>query len=302
MAPRRSNERWVFRPSVVLITSPADRWIVPSLLTPARCAPAVLIAVLLATSIASPAVALPRKNPANRLLKVPVDKLTYEHAKRCRKTMTKGALALSRWLDRNTRGSYWGGLRCERLSKSSFSMHAEGRAVDWHLDASNPADRREARRLLKMLFSPDSDGNENALARRMGIIEAIWDCRYYGYWMTGKPSRYGACRDSRGKPRRGVDRTIAHRNHIHFSLSWSGAHMRTSYWKYAWLKRPLPKTAKPPLPEHEPQQSPGVDALPDESAGDPSADGHDSYDDPYDDQAVTYEDSLDDGDADHVSQ
>ena len=97
-----------------------------------------------------------------------------------------------------------------------------------------------------MLFGPDSQGNENALARRMGIIEVIWDCRYYGFWMTGGQSkRYGACTDVTGRLRGDVDPTTAHRNHIHFSLSRAGAQMRTSYWRYVWLHKPLPKLDAP---------------------------------------------------------
>jgi hypothetical protein len=37
-------------------------------------------------------------------------------------------------------------MRCERWGKNSASLHAEGRAIDWHLDSRVPADRREARR------------------------------------------------------------------------------------------------------------------------------------------------------------
>ena len=210
-------------------------------------------------ALAPQASALPRTNPANRLLAVPVDELRYDHAKGCRKNMTKGALALVKWLDRNTGGEYWGGVRCERLGKSSFSMHAEGRAVDWHLDVGDTRDRSEAERLLAMLFSPDRDGNANALARRMGIIEAIWDCRYYGFWMSGGPGkRYSACEDSRGKLRRDVDPTTAHRNHVHFSLSWPGARMRTSYWRYVWLKQPLPDLSDPPFQGRERDLPPAV--------------------------------------------
>ena len=143
-----------------------------------RAVVAIALALVGACSLAPAANALPRTNPANRLLAVPVDELRYDQAKGCRKSMTKGALALVSWLGRNTGGEYGGGVRCERLGKSSFSMHAEGRAVDWHLDVGDARDRREAERLLGMLFSPDSEGNQNALARRMGIIEAIWDCRY----------------------------------------------------------------------------------------------------------------------------
>jgi hypothetical protein len=120
-------------------------------------------------------------------------------------------------------------------------MHAEGRAIDWHLDVHDGGDKREAGRLLAMLFGPDSRGNESALARRMGILEAIWDCRYYGFWMGSESKRYGACNDSRGRLRSDVDPTIAHRNHIHLSLSRAGARMRTSYWRYIWLRKPLPK-------------------------------------------------------------
>ena len=126
-------------------------------------------------------------------------------------------------------------------------MHAEGRAVDWHLDVANPRDRREAERLLALLFGPDKAGNTSALARRMGIIEAIWDCRYYGFWMNGDSKRYGACEGADGKLRKNVDPTTAHRNHIHFSLSWPGARMRTSYWRYAWLKQPLPDLSGVPF-------------------------------------------------------
>ena len=44
------------------------------------------------------------------------------------------------WLEKNARGSFWGIMRCERSGKNSASLQAEGRAVDWHLDAAHPAD------------------------------------------------------------------------------------------------------------------------------------------------------------------
>ena len=219
---------------------------------PLRVLIALSLALACLAALAPAASALPRTNPANRLLAVPVDELRYDHAKGCRKNMTKGALALVKWLARNTGGEYWGGVRCERLSGSSFSMHAEGRAIDWHLDVGDARDRREAGRLLELLFGPDKRGNSSALARRMGIIEAIWDCRYYGFWMSGESKRYGACEDSRGKLRKGVNPTTAHRDHIHFSLGWPGARMRTSYWRYAWLKQPLPDLSDPPFQDEEP--------------------------------------------------
>jgi hypothetical protein len=41
---------------------------------------------------------------------------------------------------------------------------------------------------------------------------------------------YSACFTERGRPRKGVDRTTAHKDHIHLSLSWAGARKRTSFW------------------------------------------------------------------------
>lgn len=216
------------------------------------------LALLSLAALAPSARALPRTNPADRLLAVPVDTLRYDHARGCRKTMTKGAMALVAWLRRNTSGEYWGGLRCERLGAASFSMHAEGRAVDWHLDAGDARDRREAERLLALLFGPDSAGNPSALARRMGIIEAIWDCRYHGFWMDGASKRYGACRG--GSSRKRVDPTTAHRDHVHFSLGWPGARMRTSYWRYAWLRQPLPDLSGAPFGDAPADQAPPATA------------------------------------------
>jgi hypothetical protein len=37
----------------------------------------------------------------------------------------------------------------------------------------------------------------------------------------------------RGKPRKGVDRTTAHRDHIHFRLSWAGRGSGPRFWRGA---------------------------------------------------------------------
>jgi hypothetical protein len=160
----------------------------------------------------------------------PIDDYAYDHAKECRKRPTPGALALVEWLERNSSGVSWGIMRCEKWGKNRASLHAEGRAVDWHLDAARPADRREARRLIDVLLATDSVGNPHALARRMGIQEIIWNCRS---WWSGseRMGPYSACFTEKGRPRKHVDRTTAHRDHIHFGLSWAGARKRTSFWR-----------------------------------------------------------------------
>jgi hypothetical protein len=160
----------------------------------------------------------------------PIDDYAYDHATHCVKRPMPGALALVDWLERNARGVSWGIMRCEKWGKKRASLHAEGRAVDWHLDVARPADRRAARALIDRLLATDRLGNPHALARRMGIQEIIWNCRS---WWSGaeRMGPYSTCYDRKGKLRKDVDRTTAHRDHIHFGLSLAGACKRTSFWR-----------------------------------------------------------------------
>ena len=41
--------------------------------------------------------------------------------------------------------SFWGSYRCEKWGKREASLHAENRAIDWHLDAAGAGDRKAAR-------------------------------------------------------------------------------------------------------------------------------------------------------------
>jgi hypothetical protein len=132
---------------------------------------------------------------------------------------------MTEWLETNTRGVFWGSYRCEKWGRDSASLHAENRAIDWHLDAAVKADRKAADRLFRLLLAPDADGNPQALARRMGVQELIWDCGYWGAGMT-EFSPYGPC--VRGKKK--VDNTIAHRDHIHIGMTKRGAKGLTSFW------------------------------------------------------------------------
>ena len=167
-------------------------------------------------------------NPADKLVKLPIDDYQYDHAKDCRKNPAPGANALVAWLGGNAGGSFWGIMRCERWGKGRASLHAEGRAIDWHLNVHNGRDRREAKRLINLLLAPDRAGNQHALARRMGIQEIIWNCTS---WYSGSESMrpYSACYDSKGRKKK-IDDTTAHRDHIHFGLNWPGAKKRTTFW------------------------------------------------------------------------
>lgn len=168
-------------------------------------------------------------NPADRLLRLPLEPSVYDPARRCTRRPKPGTTALVAWLEARFEGESWGTYRCERWGRASASLHAEGRAVDWHLDAADPDDRREADRLIGLLLAPDRAGNPQALARRMGILELIWDC---GYWGAGMEShtRYSPCAPARGRASRTLDKTTAHRDHVHIGLSHAGAWARTSFW------------------------------------------------------------------------
>jgi hypothetical protein len=171
-------------------------------------------------------------NPADRsvLLGAPIEDLHYDYAKRCRSHPQRGTLALERWLQLHWRGVSWGIMRCEKLSAHNYSLHSEGRAIDWHLDAGVAADRNAAMRLIDMLLAADLDGNEAALARRMGVQGLIFNCHdWFGFGEHLQP--YSYCYRHDGKRRHNLDPTLAHRNHIHIELNWAGARMQTSFWR-----------------------------------------------------------------------
>jgi hypothetical protein len=200
-----------------------------------------ILAALLVLAVAAPAAhgfRLPEdlgpiaNNPANRFVgKMEIDPVEYDGATRCTpKAKRPGAAAFAAWLQRNAQGVFWGSYRCEKWGKNSASLHAESRAIDWHLDAYDKADRAAAGGLIAMLLAPDSEGNPHALARRMGVQEIIWDCSYWGAGME-QFQKYSPCFKKDGSPNRKVDKTTAHRDHIHFGMSKAGAAGKTTFWR-----------------------------------------------------------------------
>ncbi|USQ76426.1 peptidoglycan-binding domain-containing protein [Ornithinimicrobium cryptoxanthini] len=90
------------------------------------------------------------------------------------------------------------------------SEHYDGRAVDWQLNAYDPMDRRIGDAAATWLT--DNDGE---VARRLGIQSVIWNNRS---WHASD----GTWRAYAGQS--------PHTDHIHISLTWDGANMRTSWW------------------------------------------------------------------------
>jgi len=92
------------------------------------------------------------------------------------------------------------------------SEHKEGRAWDWGLSVSNPAQRAAAGDFLAWLTA-----NSGRQARRLGVMYVIYNRRIWATYRIQEGWR----------PYTGSD---PHTSHIHISLSWAGARGRTSFW------------------------------------------------------------------------
>lgn len=90
------------------------------------------------------------------------------------------------------------------------SEHYDGRAVDWQLSAADPADRRIGDAVVTWLTA-----NDGEMAKRFGIQSIIWNAHSW------RPS---------GEGWQGYAGQSAHTDHVHFSFTWDGAMMRTSWW------------------------------------------------------------------------
>jgi hypothetical protein len=108
------------------------------------------------------------------------------------------------------------------------SEHKEGRAWDWAVNAAVPWQRRAAHHIIHWLLDTDRFGNAHARARRFGIMYLIWDKRIWlpwSGWRTYCTMRNGVCVGTDGAARH------PHTNHVHFSFTWPGARLNTTWWK-----------------------------------------------------------------------
>jgi hypothetical protein len=150
----------------------------------------------------------------------PVDAYRYDYAHGCTTGPSAGAKALLAWLKKNFQGSSDGIYNCRKVrgSTKSFSLHAEGRAVDYHENAGTRAGKAIGDKIVATLLARDRAGNANALARRMGVQEIIWNRHIW----TADHAKQGM------QPYDGVD---PHTSHVHIGLNWPGARLQTSFWR-----------------------------------------------------------------------
>lgn len=110
------------------------------------------------------------------------------------------------------------------------SEHKEGRAWDWGVNVSNPAQKEAADKLILRLTKSDRYGNPAALARRVGIMYIIWNREIWfpgSGWRTYCVQKKNICHT----PGDTSSARHPHTDHVHFSFTWAGAKKRTTFWK-----------------------------------------------------------------------
>lgn len=150
---------------------------------------------------------------------------SYDPQTKCHVKPKAGTVYLAHWVVRKYGGAPGGMSRpCDRHATSE---HMDGRAFDWTLDARRKADRQRAKAFLDRIRATDARGNEDAWARRMGIMYVIWKDRMYPAWNHYRGEAY---LNSGCKSRRKCSTTLRHRDHVHVSLSRRGARGVTSWY------------------------------------------------------------------------
>lgn len=148
----------------------------------------------------------------------------------CARAPLPGTSYLMTWLLRQYPGTTSASM-LRACDGGGTSEHKDGRALDWAVDAADPAQHALADDLLQRLFATDRHGNENALARRMGIMYVIFDDTIYRAYDRQAPFSPQPYVNAGCTTARTCSKTLRHRDHVHFSLSWAGASAQTSFYR-----------------------------------------------------------------------
>ncbi|TWP52429.1 hypothetical protein FKR81_08815 [Lentzea tibetensis] len=142
---------------------------------------------------------------------------SYDGQKTCESSAKAGPIGVRDLLN-TTYGTHTAGI--VRNCDGSVSEHHEGRALDYHFNYFDTADRAKAEDFLSWLLATDQHGNAHAMARRLGVMYVIWNNRIWEAYRPGS----GWTPYSGDSP---------HQDHIHISFSWAGAYKQTSWWTQA---------------------------------------------------------------------
>ena len=209
--------------------------------------------VVAAAALLTPLAALADTPEAPEFGPVIEDYADYEGQKRCKPKPKAGLLSFQEVLQTTYPDSTWFGIS-RACDIGGTSEHKEGRAMDWSRDATDPAQRKTVAALFEWLFAEDQYGNENAMARRLGIMYIIWNRRMWSSWDQEWEvycvQKRKVCKDPDSKTA-----VHPHADHVHFSFGWPGAKMQTSFWNPELSQgEPLPEPSESPSPEDQPHR------------------------------------------------
>ncbi|MDR1710822.1 MAG: hypothetical protein LBR58_03035 [Propionibacteriaceae bacterium] len=140
--------------------------------------------------------------------------LGYKPQKECTSSRKPGTEALLRVLKKNFGGTDMGISRS--CGAGGTSEHKEGRALDWGRNVKYASHRTAVNKAIKWLTA-----NNGEVAYRLGVMYIIWNQQIWSIYYPEMGWRKMADRGSY---------TQNHKDHVHISLSYDGAMMRTSWW------------------------------------------------------------------------
>lgn len=144
----------------------------------------------------------------------------YVPANSCDSSAKPGVLRFASLIQSTYAGTGSYGISSSCASEGGISEHTQGRAWDWKVSVSSPAQVAQVQALFAWLLAPDAQGRPAANARRTGVMYIIWNKQIFGLYRPGDGWRPYSCS--------GV--TACHQDHVHFSFTWAGARAATSYW------------------------------------------------------------------------
>ena len=153
------------------------------------------------------------------------DYAPYQPQTKCSPKAKPGTKVLLRYVVHHFGGAAGGISR--PCSDAGTSEHKEGRAFDWTLDATTEDGRASAQAFMDFVFAADKAGDEDARARRMGIMYIIWDDHIYSAWRQFEPADYLSSSCPSVKK---CSKTLRHRDHLHVSLTREAGKGLTSWY------------------------------------------------------------------------
>lgn len=184
----------------------------------ARLATLVLgLALLGAGAVPAQAAALPPGPGSPAVAPNPIDAYArYQPQTTCDPSAKPGAQYVL-----NLAMSYYNAGRFSAIDRScsvgGTSEHKEGRAFDWGVNVTNPTEKAAGDQFVEWLTAVGPDSKVGYNARRLGVMYVIWNQRI---WSNSSSS-------ATWKAYAGAS---PHTDHVHVSLSWAGANMRSSWW------------------------------------------------------------------------